>query len=443
MAVQVPRRSTAAIAAQLLRFSIPLILSAILQQLYSWADAFIVGNVEGDIALAAVGATGSVTWFFTGALTSFTAGLTILFAQSWGRGERKFMTATLSTFSLFWGAVSLGMSVLGYCFTGPLLRLLDTTADTLALAEQYLKICFVGIPFLAQYNVFSAALRGLGDSKVSFYAVAVSSVTNIVLDLWFVAGLGWSVAGAAWATVLSQIGMTVFVVIYALRKEPGLRFRPGRAAFDGEAFRQGWKFGLPPMIQTGVTSGGNMILQQFMNGFGTQTVTAITTAYRIDSIVLAPMFSLGTGISTLCAQSFGAGEGKQTRRIFWAGTGVMAVISLILTAAVIPVGGSLTALFGASPEAVAIGREFFRCIAVFYIVLGLSSAVRSYLEAIGDLKFSSICGIVALVARILASYAMAPFFGNMTVAYAEALSWALQLVIYALRFVWREGRQKS
>ena len=418
------------IAGRLIHFSLPLILSGILQQLYNWADAFIVGNVEGELALAAVGATTTVVGFYLTAITGFTLGLSILFAQRYGRAETDRLARLLSTFALLLGGVFLLLAAVGAAVTGPMLRLLHTTPDTLALAEAYLRIIFAGIPFLAVYNVYSAALRGIGDSRAPFYAVLLSSLVNVGLDILFVAVFHWSVAGAAIATVLSQIAMTLFLMVYAARRYAMLRFRPGRGMFDRRELAEGVHFGLPPMLQSSVSSGGNLVLQNFMNGFGTQTVAAVTTAYRIDLIVMLPMINLGSGIATLVAQSCGSGEGRRAGRILAVGAAMMAVVSLGMTALVIPSGGHLIALFGAGAEAVAIGSRFFRCIASFYLVYGLATALRGYVEGMGEVVYSSVAGILSLFVRILLSYALVGWFDNMVIAYAEGLSWVLLLALY-------------
>ena len=191
-------------------------------------------------------------------------------------------------------------------------------------------------------------------------------------------------------------------------------------------------FGLPPMLQSSVSSGGNLVLQNFMNGFGTQTVAAVTTAYRIDLIVMLPMINLGSGIATLVAQSCGSGEGRRAGRILAVGAAaMMAVVSLGMTALVIPSGGHLIALFGAGAEAVAIGSRFFRCIASFYLSsTGLATALRGYVEGTGEVVYSSVAGILSLFVRILLSYALVGWFDNMVIAYAEGLSWVLLLALY-------------
>lgn len=431
-----------AIISELLKFSLPLILSGILQQLYNWADAFIVGNTEGDLALAAVGTTTAAINFFLNTIIGFTSGIAVLAAQKFGSRDDEMLPKILSTFTGFMGAVFLLISVVGMWFTPAILRALDTTPDTFAMAVDYLRIIFVGFPFLSVYNVYSAVLRGIGDSRAPFYSVLLSSVVNVGLDIWFVMFLGWSVAGAAAATVISQISMTVFIVIYGNRKYRILRPKKGDSFVDRSALKLGLKFGIPPMIQTSVSSAGGLILQRFMNSFGTHTVTAVTTAYRVDSIVMLPITNLGTGIATLVGQDTGAGDKQSAGKTLAAGTALTAMVALILTAAIIPNGGTLVALFGAGEESVAIGKAFFMRIASFYIVFGLATAVRSYLEGTGDLAYSSFAGIASLVFRIILSYALADVFGNMVIAYAEAFSWVLLLGMYLLRLVGR-GRVKS
>ena len=421
----------------LIKFSLPLMLSGILQQLYNWADAFIVGNVVGELALAAVGSTTSMVNFYVLAVTGFTLGLSILFAQKFGGGETGDTPRLLSTFLWTLGGAFLLLAGLGMYLTEELLRLLRTNGEVLAWAEEYLRLVLAGVPFLAVYNVYSAALRGLGNSRAPFYAVLISSVVNVALDVVFVAVIGLGVAGAAFATVVSQMAMTVFLVLYTVRRYPELRFRPGRGSFHRDMLAQGCRFGVPPMLQSSVSSVGSLILQNFMNGFGTQTVAAVTTAYRVDSIVMVPILNLGSAISTLVAQSWGAGELGRARRIFRVGGVLMAAVSLLLTVLVIPTGGELIALFGAGAEAVSIGDSFFRCIAVFYLVYGLAMAVRGYLEGMGDVVYSSFAGVASLVCRIVLSYALVGVFANMVIAYAEAFSWVLLLALYLLRAVWR------
>lgn len=432
------------IAYTLMKFSLPLIFSGILQQLYNWADAFIVGNVDGELALAAIGSTSTVINLYLMAITGFTLGLSILFAQKFGSGDTAVIPKIITAFTILLGAAFGLLAAAGIGLTPQILRLLHTTGDTISMAENYLQIVLIGMPFLTVYNVYAAALRGIGDSHAPFLSILLSSAVNVALDILFVMVLRLGVAGAAAATVISQSVMTVFLIVYSFRKYSLLRFCPDKHALDKKFLIPGMRLGCPPMIQSSVGAAGSLILQNFMNGFGTQTVAAITTAYRVDSIVLLPIINLGSGISTIVAQNYGAGKKTRTREVLAAGIAIMAAVSLLLTMVVIMAGGRLIAIFGAGPEAVRIGGGFFRWIASFYLVYGIATAMRGYLEGIGDVLYSSMSGILSLVSRIILSYCLEPFYGNMVIAFAEAYSWGILLVLYFIRISWvrRGGLRK-
>ena len=425
------------IAMALTRFTIPLVLSGVFQQLFNWVDAFIVGNVEGELALAGIGAVTATYSMFVMIIVGFTSGLSVLAAQRFGMGRIEELKNILAFFCLILGGIFLAVCTLGAVFAKQILTLLDTPENIFRNAEDYLRIMFAGIPFLAVYNTYCAVLRGLGDSRAPFQSVLVCSVANVVLDLVFVAGLRQGTAGAAAATVLSQIAMTVYLAGYAARKYSFLRFQLRRGLFEWKTAGEGSRFGLPPAIQSGTSSFGNIILQRFMNGFGDQTVAAITTAYRVDTVLLLPIINFGSGVATMVAQNIGAGRPDRARQALKTGAAMIAGVSVLLTFVILLVGGPLIAMFGLTPESVEVGRQFFIRIGSFYVVYGLAMAVRGYLEGLGDMAFSGMAGILALLVRIAASYALAGVFGRMVIAYAEALSWLVLLGLYLLRCAWK------
>lgn len=421
------------IALALIKFCTPLILSGILQQLYNWVDAFIVGNINGEGALAAVGAVWSINNFYIMAITGFTTGLSILIAQKYGAGEIEEIRKILSTFLCILGVIVVALSVFAFVMAQPVLKIMDTPADIFDYSVVYLKIVCIGIPFLTVYNLYSVTLRAMGDSRTPFLAVLVSSVVNIILDIVFVAVFRWGVAGAAYATIISQIAMTVFVVIYAVKKHTAIRFHFGRGMVHRDCIAQSVSFGIPPMVQSCITAFGNMILQGFMNSFGTATVAAITTAYRVDSIALLPVINLGSGISTLVAQNHGAGDDKKAWRVFTTGTLIMLGTAVVLTLLVVTFGGFMVAIFGVGEQATAIGAQFFRCLGSFYTVFGISMACRGFVEGMGGVVYSSIFGVVALGVRIALSYLLRGVYGNMVIAFAEGFSWVLMMLLFAVR----------
>lgn len=427
----------------LVRFTIPLILSGLLQQVFNWVDAFIVGNVEGELALAGIGATASIYNLFVTVIVGFTSGVSVLAAQKYGMGERETLKRILSSFTLLLGGVFFVIAALGIPLTDPVLALLDTPANIVSVGKEYLQILFAGIPFLAVYNTYSAVLRGLGDSKAPFLSVLVCSGVNVALDIVFVMVLRYGAAGAAAATVVSQMTMTVFVIGYTVKKYSILRFRFNRIGISKSIIIKGAKYSLPPAVQCGTSSVGNLVLQRFMNGFGEQTVAAITTSYRIDSVIILPIVNFGSGIATLVAQNMGAGRQQRAKKVLKTGSVMIAVVSLCLTALILVAGGGLISMFGLTAESVDIGKSFFLSIASCYIVYGLAMALRGYLEGTGDMLFSGIAGIAALGVRIVASYAFAALFGNMVIAYAEAFSWVVLLIVYLLRFLQKQPQNRS
>lgn len=428
-------------ARELITFSLPLILSGVLQQLYSWADAFIVGHAEGELALAAVGATSSISFFLINTILGLTTGLSILGAQHFGRGDEEAVSRILRCFLPLFVVLYAVLTALAMVFASPILRVMATPQDIFSLSHSYLSLIFIGIPFLAVYNLYAALLRAVGNTKAAFYAVLLSSLMNIALDALFVAVFGWGVAGAAIATVMSQIAMTVFMIVYATRRYACLRFRL-HGWFDRAIFTQGLRFSVPPAVQNSVTSLGNLVLQNFMNSFGSTTVLAITTAYRVDSMMLLPIFNLGAAISSMAARAKGAQDDRRIQSCFTAGLWLMVGVTAVLTLMMFFLGAEFIAIFGVGGEALMIGRQFFRDLSVFYVLFGVGIVLRSVLEGVGDITCMSLVGIGMLGARILFSYLLRPVLGGCTIAIAEGIAWTLMLMVLVGRTWWMHGKKK-
>lgn len=427
----------------LVQFSLPLFLSGLMQELYSWSDAFMVGNVEGELSLAAIGSTTPISNLIIMMITGFSLGICVLSGQLYGSGEQSELKKVLSSFIVVLSGVFLLAVVGGIIFMKPLLKLLQTPDVIFANATSYLLIILLGIPFLVVYNVYSAVLRGMGDSKTSFWAIVISSVINVLTDILFVVVLRYGVIGAAVSTVIAQVLMAVFIVCYSTKNYTLMRFRIGKHCIDGKILRRGLSLSLPTAIQSSVHSVGNLMLQNFMNGFGAQTVAAITASYRVDGVIMLPIINLGYGISTVVAQNTGARNHQRAKRGVFVGMSVMAVVATILTVAVTPSGGTLVSIFGVTEESAAIGKTFFNIIAPFYLMFGIATAIRSFLEGVGDVVFTGIVSIAALGVRIILSYTLSAQFGNSIIALAEGLSWVALLLMCFARFVWKHRKTTS
>ncbi|MBQ1270245.1 MAG: MATE family efflux transporter [Clostridia bacterium] len=427
----------------IVEFSIPLVLSGLLQQMYNWADAFIVGNIEGELALAAVGASGVVSRLIIMIIVGFTGGLTILAAQLFGKGESGRIRSLVAVFAPLFGGIALAAAMVLFVYAREMLTFYDTPANIFEMSVSYLRFCLLGTPFMAVYNVYSAVLRGIGDSKAPLWAITISSIGNIIFDLLFIGVFGWGTAGAAVATSLSQAIMTVFIVVYTIGRYGELRFSLKGWRLDRDTLSEGIKFGIPMAIQQSINSVGQMALQGFQNSFGSATVAAISTAYRVDSVMLLPVFNMTQSIATAVGQNVGTGNKERVRESLRVGLRLIGGVSLVLTLIVVMIGGKMVSLFGVSQEAVDIGTRFFRILGPFYIMTGLGNTYSSYLRGLGDMKFTSGAQIASLGLRIALSYAMKPIFGNMSIAWAEAVTWTVQLAVAFWRTKYFEKKNRA
>jgi len=425
---------------ELITFSLPLILSGILQQLYSWADAFIVGHSgpEGELMLASIGATATITMLLVNTMTGFTMGLSILAAQEYGRKNIDTIRQIAKIFLPILGILYAVFSVIMILCLNPVLQIMDTPVEIFNYAYQYLRIILLGVPFLAVYNLFAALMRAMGNTKVAFYAVLLSSILNVILDIVFVILLSLGVAGAATATIISQISMTIFIVIYCKIKYPEI-LKEGQVR-KKEVLKKGASFGMPPMIQNSVTSMGSLVLQNFMNGFGASTVLAITTAYRVDSIMLLPVINLGSAISSMVARAKGEDNYEKVNNNLWSGLGLMIVISGVLALAMYLFGAEFVGFFGVTGEALQIGEEFFRDLSIFYVLFGIATVLRSVLEGTGDITYCSVIGITTLGIRIAFSYILRPVFAERAIAFAEGITWICLLLFMLMRVIYKHNK---
>lgn len=419
----------------LIKFSIPLILSGIMHQLYNWADSFIVGNVEGQNALASIGTTTYINAIFMVIIIGFTMGLSILAGQQYGRGEDTKLVQDLSTFTIVLGGISIIVTILGYLSSNSILNILHTPEEIFKNASDYLKIIMIGIPFIAVYNIYSAVLRGMGDSKAPMYSILISTIINIFLDIVFVYYFRFGVKGAAFATVFSQIIMAIFIIFYTVKTYEYLKFRIEKNSVDIVILKEGIKLGLPVAIQSSVNSIGYLALQNFMNGFGVNTVAAITTCYKADSLVMMPIHNLSSSISTFVAQNIGAKNTKRAKECVNTGLKIMATMSLLLAVIMLFVGVKLIYLFGLRDESLEIGRNYFISECRFYVILGIGMTFKGYLEGGGDVKFTSVVGVLTLMIQIVFSYILVGFYSNMVIAYAEGYAWTFETVLFIIRYL--------
>lgn len=423
----------------LIMFSLPLILSGILQQLYTIVDSVIVGNVVGEDSLAAIGATNGITFLIPNLLMGFTTGVSILVSNYYGGDKKEFIPKITASFVITLTLIFTIVSGVCGVFTEKIAYLLNTPSNIMALTVSYLRILFLGVPFLTVYNIYSALFRGIGDSRNPFIAIVIAAITNVVLDLIFVINFHMGVSGEAIATITAQCFSAVYLVIVAIIKYKLLHFKLSFKSVNSNMLKAGFSLGLPVALQSSIVSFGSLLLQNIMNGFGSNVVAGITTAYKVDSLSLLPVINVSSALSTFTAQNVGAKNRERVEMGFKAGAMIILPVS-ILTALIVVLGGSsFLYMFGVSDEVCYIGKTFLYTCSIFYIVFALHNLFVGFLQGTGSVVITAASNVISLFVRLTLSYMFASVFGFRIIAYSEIISWivgAIIVFIYYKKKTW-------
>ena len=299
----------------LLAFALPLLVANVFQQLYSVADAMVLGRGVGVNALAAAGSTGSVHFFVLGFINGLTHGYSILISQRFGAGDESDMRRTVMNAGYLGFMSAAVITALSLIFSRPLMTLMGTPTDIFDDALLYIRIIFIGIFTTVFYNMLSSILRALGDSMSPLIIILISSAVNIGLDILFVMAFKWGVAGAAWATVLAQL-LSGLMCLFVLCRMPVLRFKADEKRMDKSIIFGLLKLGLPVGIMNSITAIGGMILQGIVNGLGSTIVAAYTAGSKIFGLAEQPCNIIGLSLGTYVGQNLGAGRVDRINRRF-------------------------------------------------------------------------------------------------------------------------------
>jgi len=422
-------------------FTLPMLAGNVLQQSYNVVDSIIVGRAVGKTALAAVGASFPVLFLLISLIIGATMGFSVLISQFFGAKDLARVRRTIDTSYIFLFFASLLMTAAGLFFSESILRLLDTPAEILPQAMTFLRITFGGLVFLFGYGSVSAILRGLGDSRTPLYILVFSTLLNGALVALFVIGLGWGIAGSAWATLLAQ-GFSFFgAVVYLNKTHPVLKFRLRGLEFDREIFRKALAIGLPSGAQQMLAAGGMMALTRLVNGFGTDAMAAYTAAGRVDTFAVMPAMSLSAAMSTFVGQNIGAGKLERVRKGLRAALLISAGTSLATTLAVVAFGWHLIAMFNPDPAVVAIGARYLLIAGGFYVVFSSMFVVNGALRGAGDTMIPMLVTVLALwVIRVPVSTFLAARIGTDGIWWGAPVAWCAGLAFSAGYFA--TGRWK-
>lgn len=409
----------------LLWFALPIILGNLFQQTYTMADSAIVGRYVGEQALAAVGASYSLTNIFICVAIGGGMGASVLVGQAFGAGEYPHMASVMATAILSFLAVSLLLGGAGLALSRPIMIALNTPADVLDMAVEYLNIYFLGLPFLFLYNILSTLFNALGRSRIPLGFLIFSSLFNIVLDWILVTQFHLGVAGVAWATLIAQgiSAVLSFLVLAALLRRMGCT--PGRLFAPDELLPM-LKIALPSILQQSTVSIGMMLVQSVVNGFGSEVLAGYSAASRVESLCVVPMSGIGSAVSSFTAQNLGAGQPDRVAEGYRAANRLVLAFALIILAALELGSPGIIALFlgtDGTPAAVATGCGYLRFMGFFFCLIGFKMAVDSVQRGAGDMKYFTLANLVNLSLRVILAVTLAPRCGIAMVWYAVPLGW--------------------
>lgn len=440
-------------ARKLFFFAAPMILGNLFQQLYNMADSVIVGQFAGVDALAAVGASYALTTVFVMLAIGGGNGSAVVTAQYLGAKRYRELKTSVSTALTAFLALGILLAAAGYFGSGMILTALKTPENILEMAQQYLNIYFVGLPFLFLYNVLASMFNALGDSKTPLYLLIFSSVVNVGLDIWFVAGFSMGVAGVAIATVIAQGTAAVISFLLLVRKlrgyeepdgsggeagdkSPDISFLRGKL-FDADMLAHMVKMAIPTMLQQSIVSVGMLLVQSVINRFGSDVLAGYTAAGRIESICIVPMIAAGNAVATFTAQNVGAGKYERVREGYRSAYGLVFGFAAVICIAVLLSRKALIGMFLDGAENAAAyetGISYLSFIAFFYALIGLKAITDGVLRGSGDVGVFMAANLINLSIRVAAANLLAPVLGAAAVWYAEPMGWAVNYLISFLRY---------
>ena len=351
----------------LLTFFFPILLGTFFQQLYNTADAIIVGKFVGKEALAAVGgATGNLINLVVGFFVGLSSGATVILSQFFGGRRDQEVSHTVHTAAAFALSAGLMLTVLGVAFSPAILSMMGTPPDVMAHAVTYIRIYFLGmIPSLI-YNIGSAILRAVGDSRRPLFFLMSACMVNILLDIVLVLGLEMGVAGAALATILSQTVSAALVIVTLMRTPLSYRLEPKKIRFYGYLLQRIVRIGLPAGLQSVMYSLSNVIIQASVNGFGTDVLAAWTAYGKMDGLFWMMVNAFGISITTFVGQNFGAGQYDRVRKSVRVCLGMTTLATLAMSAVMLLLGGPLYRLFTDDAQVVEQGLAILRLLVPTY-----------------------------------------------------------------------------
>ena len=381
----------------LITFALPLMVGNVFQQLYNTVDSIIVGNFVSKQALAAVGCTGPIINTLIGVFAGLSGGAGVVISQFYGAKDRERLRRAVQTTVVLTAIMCVLLTAAGVLMAPLLLRLMDTPADVMGAASEYLRIYFWGISGMLLYNIGAGILRAVGDSTHPLYFLIFSATTNTVLDYLFVKVFSFGIAGAAIATIVSQALSAVLVMGMLIRSKEDYRVDLKALHLDGAVLKRICEIGIPSSLQMGVTAASNVFVQSYINRFESSCMAGWAAYNKLDAFAMLPLMGFSMAVTTFVGQNYGAGKLDRARsgplHALWIGT-------LIMVAILTPMmlfAPTLVRLFNQEAEVIAFGTLFIRLISPFYLLCTINQIYSGALRGVGDTKATMIIMLFSFV----------------------------------------------
>lgn len=408
-------------------FILPLVLTGLLQTLYNAADLVVIGHFRGELALAAVGSTGSLTNLIVGLFMGLSAGVGVVVAYYMGAMQPKIVSKVVHTSILIALIAGVFVGILGFVLAPEMLRWMDTPETVLDGAVLYIRIIFVGVPASILYNYCAAMLRSTGDTKRPLIFLSIAGLTNVVLNVALVAGCGFGVEGVAIATIVSQYLSAVMILIYMARTDGVLKFSFRRLRLEKNLAKKILTIGIPSGIQSSLFSLANVLIQSSINVFGDVTVAGNSAGSNLEGFVYIAMNAVYHASLTFVGQNLGAGTLHNVKKIVWQCILCVTVIGLTLGGVILAFGDFFVGLYASEPETIAAGLDRIRSILPVYFLCGIMEVLSGAIRGLGKSMTSMVISLLgACVFRIVWIQTMCRLFPQIQTVY---LSWPISWVL--------------
>ena len=426
----------------LISFSIPMLIGNIFQQLYNLVDSVIVGQFVGAQALAAIGATGSITFFFFALCNGIGAGGGIVTSHFFGEGSTDKVKNCIANTAYIMLVIPATIGVIAFFAAGPILRLLNTPDSIMADSKVYMQIMCVCLVMISVYNFASSMLRALGDSKTPLYFLIFSCLLNGVLDVIFVYNLKLGVWGAGVATLISNMVCGTLCLLFAFKTNSYFKLSRADWRVNPVIIGRCIKLGVPLSLQFSLIAISCMALQRVVNSFGPVAVAAFTATSRVEQLIHQPYGTLGTALSTYTGQNYGAKKHERIIEGYHKSMLMMVVFTIVMIPLIQIFGSPITRLFVKEAEVIEMGAKALRITSWFYIFLGVIYVVRGVLNGIGDATFALINGVTEVVGRFVVPVILVaiPLIGVWGIWWSVGIVWFLSGLTAWLRYLYMKKK---